>query len=171
MIPFSTRWTQQMTRAWFGDSVQNGYTVTCLAYSFITNYSVFSSDSNRILHPSCLYETAKIPPTPYTGPTTLQVMTVNQAPSVPNRAEFYRRRRSFNDWPKDTGIQVADAVKSGRPALLSGSDLPEGHLTMKTGISPPTFTTDKKIPYFALWRFVARIRLISMWVGTIFWVP
>ena len=40
-------------------------------------------------------------------------MTVNQAPSVPSHAEFYPRVRSFTDWPKGTGIRVADLVKSG----------------------------------------------------------
>ena len=47
------------------------------------------------------------------SPTVSEVMTVNQAPSVPSHAEFYPRVRSFTDWPKGSGIRVADLVKSG----------------------------------------------------------
>ena len=83
--------------------------VTHFGYSFITNY--VTSDTNRKRHPSYLY--VRVDSTyNNTLPTTPDVMTVKQAPSVPSQAEFHSRVRSFTDWPEDTGIRVADLVKS-----------------------------------------------------------
>ena len=95
MLPFIPRKTQLIARVWFGVIVRNGYIFTHFGH-----YKLCSlSDINRIHHPSYLYETAKIPPIPITPPT-IEIMTANQAPSVPSHAEFYPRVRSFTDWPK-----------------------------------------------------------------------
>ena len=61
--------------------------------------TMYQSDTNRILHALHLNETVKTPPTRNSAPTT-DVITNNQAPSVPSNAEFNPRMRSFTDWPK-----------------------------------------------------------------------